>query len=165
MFWDRTEVEWSPGSGNRKVFRLLGRVGENSQRLEVADFRDQRGIYVLYDDHGPVYVGLTVNQGLGARLRAHDRSYSAQEWDRFSWFGFRSVLAEADSDGVRKLGALPEKLLSNSQHAIGDVEALLIQTLGTYRVKNKQQMRFASAQCWKQVKWDEWDKYLSRLSP
>ena len=39
MFWDRSEVDWSPGSGNRNQFRLLGRVGKRSPKLQICDFR------------------------------------------------------------------------------------------------------------------------------
>lgn len=51
LFWERDEVDWRPGPGGQ--FRLLGRVGGKSKNLRVADFREQKGVYVLYNDHGP----------------------------------------------------------------------------------------------------------------
>lgn len=163
MFWDRDEVDWSPGSGNARQFRLLGRVGTRSPRLQICDFRSQRGIYVLYDVHGACYVGLARAQDIGNRLRAHTRGHLSGEWDRFSWFGFRRVLTSQKPDGTRRLGTVPDRLLTNSDATIGDIEALLIQALGTYRVGNLQQMRFASAERWQQVREDEVSHYLSRI--
>jgi hypothetical protein len=71
LFWQCDEVNWHPGAGNKKAFRLLGRSGTNLPGLRLADFRDQRGIYVLYGDYGPHYVGLTRKRGLGLRLKHH----------------------------------------------------------------------------------------------
>jgi hypothetical protein len=164
MFWDRFEVEWSPGSGNKKVFRLLGRVGERAPKLEVCDFRQQRGIYVLYDDFGPYYVGLTNGSGLGQRLKDHTLDDHRDQWDRFSWFGFRRVSTKSGPDGVKQLEELGQHVRSGSRAAIGEIEALLIQSLGTYRTGNRQQMRFPAALRWEQVRWDQWDTYLLRVS-
>ena len=164
MFWDREEVQWAPGAGNAHQFRLLGRVGKVKPRLQVCDFRTQRGIYVLYDDHGARYVGLARGQDIGLRLRDHTRDHLAQTWDRFSWFGFRHVLVGRDEQLLQRLGKVPDRLLANSEATIGDIEALLILTLGTSRVGNVQKMRFASAERWDQVRRDEVDLYLGRLS-
>lgn len=163
MFWDRSEVEWSPGSGNRHQFRLLGRVGKVSPKLQICDFRTQRGIYVLYDDHGARYVGLARGQDIGKRLREHTQDHLARKWERFSWFGFKSVLASRDQHSFQQLGEVPVRLLTNPDATIGDIEALLIQTLGTYRLGNVQQMRFASAVRWDQLRRDEVVHYLSRI--
>ena len=163
MFWDRAEVDWAPGAGNANQYRLLGRSGAFNPKLRVCDFRSQRGIYVLYDDHGPVYVGLARDQDIGNRLREHTRNHRRHTWDRFSWFGFRRVLEGREPDGTRRLGQVPAKLLSNSESTIGDIEALLIQCLGTYRTGNRQQMRFVSADHWTQIRQDEWDTYRNRV--
>ena len=89
LFWEREEVNWTPGSGHRAEFRLLGRQGVNKPTLRVADFRRQHGLYVLYGDYGPHYVGLTRERGgLGDRLKAHNRDHHANSWGRFCWFGF-----------------------------------------------------------------------------
>jgi hypothetical protein len=163
MFWDRNEVDWSPGSGNRNQFRLLGRVGKVAPKLQVCDFRTQRGIYVLYDDHGARYVGLARGQDIGKRLREHTQDHLADSWERFSWFGFRSVLLRTNQHSLQELGEVPARLVSNSDATIGDIEALLIQTLGTYRIGNAQQMKFADAAKWEQVRRDEVDHYVGRL--
>lgn len=51
LFWDATEVNWSPGQG--APFRMLGRIGQNKGTLKVIDARHQKGIYILYGDYGP----------------------------------------------------------------------------------------------------------------
>ncbi len=53
LFWSAHEVTWT----GRGQFRLLGHIG--TRRPDVCDFRPQRGIYILHDDYGPYYVGLT----------------------------------------------------------------------------------------------------------
>lgn len=164
MFWHRSEVDWSPGAGNGGKFRLLGRIGQNRGTIQVCDFRTQRGIYVLYDDHGAYYVGLAKERDLGLRLRDHTLDGHRQRWDRFSWFGFRRVLAGQLTDGTQRLGIMPERLLTNSQRTIRDIEALLIEALGTYRTGNRQQMKFASAECWYQVPRHDQDHYLDKLT-
>ena len=71
LFWSADEVQWTPGRGQRHAYRLLGRIGQYRGKLEVCDFRTQRGIYVLYDHYGPYYVGLARDQAIGGRLRSH----------------------------------------------------------------------------------------------
>ena len=71
LFWRADDIEWFPGQGNRNEFRLLGRIGKNRPRLRVADFRYQQGIYVLFDNYGPAYVGLAKGKRLGERLKVH----------------------------------------------------------------------------------------------
>lgn len=129
----------------------------------MCDFRTQRGIYVLYDDHGPYYVGLAREQDLGKRLRDHTADHHRDCWDRFSWFGFRKVLLDTEVDGTQRLGKMPKVLLTNSVRTIRDIEALLIESLGTYRTGNRQQAKFGSAMNWELVRRDEVSRYLERL--
>ena len=154
-------MRWSPGRGSRD-FRLLGRIGSNRPNLAICDFRNQRGIYVLYDDYGPYYVGLTRETPIGNRLRSHRKDRHAMKWDRFSWFGFRRVLQGTDG-GIRKLGKVPEHLLTESKWTIGDIEALLIQSLGTQHRGNVREMRFAAAQQWTQIVDLEVGDYSARV--
>ncbi|HET6834175.1 MAG TPA: GIY-YIG nuclease family protein [Acidimicrobiales bacterium] len=138
-------------------------MGTNRPTVRVCDFRSQRGIYVLYDDYGPYYVGLVRDQDIGNRLRSHTRDVHQGRWDRFSWFGFRRVLEGCEPDGIRKLGKVPERLLTQSRSTIGDIEALMIQSLGTQMRGNVQQMRFAAAEQWTQVMRDEVGDYLDKV--
>jgi len=107
LFWRNEEIDWRPGQGNKAQFRLLGRRGSNSPGLKVADFREQRGIYILYGNYGPHYVGLTRKQNIGKRLRDHLLGEHEGLWDRFSWFGFREVLTGTDDDGLQNLKEIP----------------------------------------------------------
>src|ERR1043166_3287038 len=92
LFWRRDEVDWNPGKGAKGAFRLLGRRGKRHPAIRLADFRRQKGIYILYGNHGPHYVGLTKRMGLGRRLMDHLSDRHSKKWDRFSWFGFNMVL-------------------------------------------------------------------------
>jgi hypothetical protein len=76
LFWRRDEVNWNPGKGVKGGFRLLGRSGENLPGLRVANFREQLGIYILYGNHGPYYVGLT-KKGELARIMQRFDGYGA----------------------------------------------------------------------------------------
>jgi hypothetical protein len=80
------------GRGAKKAFRLLGRQGKNQGTIKTADFRDQKGIYILYGNYGPHYVGLTKELGLGNRLKDYLFDKHKNKWDRFSWFSFGKVL-------------------------------------------------------------------------
>ncbi len=164
LFWRRDEIEWAPGRGNRNGFRLLGRLGANRPKLKVADFRHQQGIYILYDEYGPAYVGLTRAQGLGKRLKDHLSDHLADMWDRFSWFGFREPGA-VSSSGILNLETLPEtgELTEDTGTTIGDLEALLIQAIGPKL--NSSGMRFRNAFKWEQIYWDDIGIYLKRLDP
>lgn len=72
MFWSANEVDWTGATSNYRL-EILGRVGERRPRLEICNFWEQRGIYVLYNHYGPYYVGRTSSAGmsLGKRLRQH----------------------------------------------------------------------------------------------
>src|SRR5262245_14057791 len=129
LFWRMDEVEWNPGAG-RRTFRLLGRQGANRGTLRVADFRNQTGIYVLYSDYGPHYVGLTRKKGIGNRLKDHLTDELEGWWNRFSWFGFRTVLKEMDANGICRLRQLASIALGEPNKMIGDMEALLIKAMG-----------------------------------
>ena len=159
LFWHRDEIDWAPGSGKRKAFRLLGRVGKNAPGLRLADFREQTGIYVLYGNYGPHYVGLTRKKGFGPRLKDHLKDEHSVAWDRFSWFGFRSVLKKKDEEGLLLLKELASVSLGKPNQMIGDMEALLIKAMG---LTNKADMRFSSATEWSQVKLLEIDKDLGK---
>ena len=48
------------------------------------------GIYVLYDNHGLYYVGLT-NFSLRSRLNKHTRDRHKKKWNRFSWYNIPNM--------------------------------------------------------------------------
>ena len=86
--WERRFVFWGRGSvkGHLRGYRTPQDKGSN--------FRDQIGIYILYDkNYLTVYVGQTGsgNQRLFARLKQHQKDHLWNRWEYFSWFGFRRV--------------------------------------------------------------------------
>ncbi len=114
-------------------------------------------VSILYSDYGPYYVGLTRRQYLGKRLKDHLNDHHAEQWDRFSWFGFRQVLKSKDENGLRKLKDMPTLSLGSTSQAIADMEALLIKALGL--ASNLNQMNFSSADEWTQVRLHELERY------
>ena len=161
LFWDVDEVAWSG-----REFRLLGRRGRSlGASLRVCDFRNQVGIYVLYDDYGPYYVGLTRRQPLGNRIKQHLGDHHRGLWQRFSWFGFRQVRPLRHADGTQALAPPPKNLTTPTRETIGDVEALLIQALGTHKRGNRIEMRFGLAERWQQIVLKDRKTFLERVEP
>ena len=91
LFWKRECVGW----GRPKVPGHLKGVPAKNRTDQAVDFREQQGVYVLYDDNFKIlYVGqagANGNQRLFQRLRQHKVDSLAQRWTRFSWFGTRKV--------------------------------------------------------------------------
>lgn len=164
LFWRADQIVWFPGKGNKNEFRLLGRIGKNRPGLRVADFRRQQGIYILFDEYGPAYVGLAKGDRLGARLRDHHADHLDGKWDRFSWFGFNPVGATPDRDGVLSLNEPRRDVTDDTSTTIGDLEALLIAAIGPKL--NQQKMRFDKAERWEQINYWEWEEtYRARSTP
>ena len=160
LFWRSDEVDWNPGKGARGAFRLLGRRGANHPGLRLADFRHQQGIYILYNNHGSYYVGLTKKQGLGKRLKDHITDGYSKQWDRFSWFGFRAILAAKDSTGLCRLKEMAQVAVGNPNSVITDVEAILIRAMGLHNIN---QNGFKEAEEWTQVKADEMEHFMEKV--
>ena len=92
LFWERGNVEWGAG---RRAGHLRG-LRVTARREDPVDFRDQKGIYALYDhDFNLVYVGqagrgqkgLEGSRTLFDRLRQHNDGPMRARWTYFSWFG------------------------------------------------------------------------------
>ncbi|PKR59708.1 hypothetical protein [Thalassospira lohafexi] len=161
QFWRLDEIDWSPGKGYRNSFRFLGRVGANRGKIRICDFRNQQGIYILFDNYGPTYVGLTRQQGLGKRLKDHLSDHLANKWDRFSWYGFRPIGCPDPSTGILTLDEPVDSLSDDTYTTIGDLEALLIRAIGPRR--NSAYPSFQDAEEWTQI-WDyEKGDYLKKL--
>ena len=114
MFWDRANVTWTTNP------KLLGRQQEGSVSV---DFCQQKGVYMLHDSQGVVYVGRATDQGLGRRLQQHTVDRLNGRWDRFSWFGIFSV----EDDGKLKTSVNYAGL--DSSVLIATMEAILIEGL------------------------------------
>ena len=75
LMWDRNKTDWPHMLGKRKARR--------------ADFSEQMGLYILYHDNEPRYVG--VADRLGVRIGRHEHDRLKRRWDRVSWFGSTPV--------------------------------------------------------------------------
>ena len=93
MFWQRDLVLWSGA-------KLLGRQSAGATEV---NFAGQVGVYLLHDRERVIYVGRATDT-LFARLKAHTMDRLGGRWDRFSWFGLRSVNTKGE--------------LSNSESAV-----------------------------------------------
>ena len=112
MFWRRDLIDWKTQPS------LLG-----MQQLgaEPVDFRDQVGIYLLYDGREIIYVGRAVERPLARRLYEHTVDRLSTRWDRFSWFGLLPVSDKG------KLGQVPATY--SSQKLMPALEAIMIEAL------------------------------------
>lgn len=111
MFWQRDLVVWTGKS------QLLGKQGVGATGV---NFAGQVGVYLLHDRERVIYVGRATDT-LFARLKAHTSDRLGGRWDRFSWFGLRSV---DDS------GKLSDRKIPWSQEVVVEtLEALLIESL------------------------------------
>lgn len=152
LFWERDAIDWDAPRG--RTFQLLGYRHERVPKVQVCDFRRSRGVYLLYNEYGPTYVGQAQGStdGLGYRLRAHHRD-GFKDWTRFCWFSFDNVQPSTDypgwcdvlrEDTVRSVGV---------ESAINDLEALMIVAFG---LKSQNQMSLTgSGLKWKQLTRDE----------
>lgn len=103
LHWHINKVYWgkqkSPGL-------LLGSASRKAKSIAI-NFRDQRGIYILYANYQIVYIGQAGSgqNRLLNRLREHRRDHLAERWDRFSWFGTKRVLEShtlsADTENIQ----------------------------------------------------------------
>lgn len=152
LFWSRDGVHWNFGRGGRGAYRgnLKGEIIRN-RNAEVVDFREQVGIYCLYDNNfNLLYVGQAGfgNATLFDRLKSHTSNELAERWTKFSWFGLKPVLlAEQDA---HRLGAVPQNQIEVGQ-VLNSLEGILI--VGAEPPLNRQGPRFGEAQKFAQH-WD-----------
>lgn len=122
LFWDRNEVDW-----NKRQARLLGRLKTKDKPV---DFRDQVGIYALYDhEFRLLYVGQagSGNNTLFSRLKYHGTLHAgtralAARWQYFSWFGLLRVLK-----GKQELAEAPETRQTTRADILDALEAVAIE--------------------------------------
>jgi len=135
--WSRHNVEWgSKGKGNEG--KLNGKKATSKSSGEV-DFRNQIGVYVLYEsNYTPIYIGQAGNGNakLFDRLKLHKIDHLRDRWTHFSWFGFcavddrRRCLVQKDNQEIKL----------SVKSALNEIEGILIQVLEPRL--NKQGPRF-----------------------
>ncbi len=116
MYWERSAVHWQAST------QLLGRYDRKSTTV---DFAQQTGVYLLFDGRNVVYAGRTgmrqSGDALARRLYEHTEDRLKGRWDRFSWFGLRTVR----DDGA--LGPVAAGYSPTESTLIATLEALLIE--------------------------------------
>lgn len=112
MFWSRDFITW------KNKPSLLGRENAKS---DIIDFKEQIGVYLLYDGREIIYVGRSTDQSIAQRLNKHTTDRLSSRWDRFSWFGLLPI----DKNG-KLIKALKNY---NLGFVISTLEAILIEAL------------------------------------
>ncbi|MCA9317303.1 MAG: hypothetical protein KDB73_17580 [Planctomycetes bacterium] len=127
LFWERDRVEW----GGRGQERGMLRGFRRGRRAQIVDFREQAGVYVLYEGENiatqrVTYVGQAGqgNASLFARLRQHQRDRFWNRWQRFSWFGLYDVGVNDTLIHVRSEKAVSVSVASIMDHIEGILIAL-----------------------------------------
>lgn len=116
--WKAEDVYWNSAPSNA---RLLG-VRTDALRGPQVNFAHQSGIYVLYANFTPIYVG-QANCRLFERLKSHClRDDFAGRWDRFSWFGLRKVIG-GKAPNLSKPGTV---FSISTKQLIDHLEAIMI---------------------------------------
>jgi len=114
IYWNRNLVLW------KSTPDLLGMQYIGATEV---NFKDQRGIYLLYDNREIIYVGQAIEQTLGQRLKQHTSDRLSGRWDRFSWFGFYSVTDKGHLQNRKKFESLDIQVLADT------LEAILIESI------------------------------------
>jgi hypothetical protein len=120
LFWRKDWIHWGRGSNPGHLCGL--KVGAKTG--EPVDFREQQGVYCLYDESFKlVYVGQAGgknDQRLLQRLKQHREDAVSERWSRCSWFGIRQVI------GNGKLKAEKEVAHPEIGDVLNHIEAILI---------------------------------------
>ena len=113
MFWERSNVFWKQ---NPDLF------GQQTVGAEIVNFKEQIGIYLLYDRDRILYVGRSTKRPISQRLFEHTKDRLSGRWDRFSWFGIRGV-------GPRGGLLAPPKFEFSQESLATTLESLLIEAM------------------------------------
>lgn len=156
LMWDRHAVAWSGVRGNAGHLKGIGPIGAPQKDQNEADFRQQIGVYVLYDSDRVVYVGQagSGNNDLYSRLKNHLKDHLADRWNKFSWFGVR----KANNNGSlsKQQGELKRTL--NAEDVLDLIEGLMINVMEP--ALNKQGARWKGVDQYRQLNegWDAWSE-------
>ncbi len=137
FLWERKYIY--RGSGNNAGHLKGYRSGKE------ADFRDQIGVYVLYDSHqNIVYVGQAGNGNatLFSRLKNHMDGALWNRWEYFTWIGFRDV----NIDGSLSNQQGVDSGVSGFKYsdALNEIEGILIEILEPKLNKQSGKLKTAS---------------------
>jgi len=141
-YWNRDFIDWG-GRGRGNAGTLIGYSKE--KKTKKCDFRNQIGVYILYDnDLKVVYIGQAGSgddNRLFVRLKEHTCNHLRGRWKYFSWFGFRKVLG----DGSLSDAQHPDSSVSaRTKDFLDEIEAVLLQIMEPKL--NKQGPRWGDAE-------------------
>ena len=112
-FWNPESVNWDDS------WRLLGKRSPKAPDINIYE---ERGVYILYKDYVPVYVGKGFKTSIGYRLQEHRGDWKkGTRWDAFSWFG---IIGLNEDDKIAKPTTVSHQL--SSRELVAALEALLI---------------------------------------
>jgi len=149
FLWDRNHVYRGAGSNP-------GHLKGTASGCANADFREQIGVYVLYDSgQRIVYVGQAGNGNatLFTRLKNHMDGQLWNRWQYFSWVGFKDV----NDDGSLSAQQKVDSGVSGFKYAdaLNEIEGILIEIIEPRL--NKQSGRLKSAREYFQYRDDRLD--------
>lgn len=152
FLWERKNIYRGTGGGGNSG-HLFGRVSGKPD----TDFREQIGVYVLYDKNQKiVYVGQAGNghATLFTRLKNHMDGALWNRWEYFTWIGFRDCTNNGSLDGRQKV----ESSVSGYKYsdALNEIEGILIEVIEPKL--NKQSGRLKNAVEYFQVTDDRMDE-------
>ena len=125
FLWEKKYIYRGTG-GNGNAGHLKGMT---SGSLD-ADFRDQIGVYALYDrNQSIVYVGQAGNgnANLFDRLKQHMDGALWNRWEYFSWVGFRGVDADGSLSNVQAVDSGVSGFRYSD--ALNEIEGILIELI------------------------------------
>lgn len=120
--WERKYINWGR-------WGVRGHLNGYVTKNRLADFREQIGIYILYDkDLIPVYIGQAGSgkQTLYSRLKQHETDHLWNRWEYFSWFGFRRVNA---TGSLSRYDDAQKIFKASGSSLLNEIEGVLITTL------------------------------------
>lgn len=125
FLWERKYIcRGSGGDGN------AGHLQGTASNKRKADFRDQIGVYVLYDRNQQiVYVGQAGNgnASLFTRLKSHMSGALWNRWEYFSWVGFRDVNANGTLSNQQSVDSYVSGFKYSD--ALNEIEGILIELI------------------------------------
>jgi hypothetical protein len=153
FLWDRDYVY--RGAGNNP-----GHLKGTSAGVVDADFREQIGVYVLYDNNQHiVYVGQAGNGNatLFTRLKNHMDGPMWNRWRYFSWIGFRDVNADGNLSAQQNVDSGVSGFKYSD--ALNELEGILIEVVEPKL--NKQSGRLKSAREYYQYRDDRLEEFTA----
>jgi hypothetical protein len=106
LYWSITGVDWD----RKKVF---GVEKEDDPASQTWNLWKQSGIYCLYNEYQPIYVGRALVDNLGDRLDSHRSDRLAGRWDSFSWFGARRLNANGTMQNFEQRMMTKEEIVKS----------------------------------------------------